>query len=174
MAPANMSSILSNLFGDIHVIDVAIGKPSLPNTIGESLVRTYGEPVHEYPLYRQSIEVSGVSGITIRLGNKDLPLDLSLSDAISTLQPDVQRNLPKEKPAFIPAFGVLGAHHNYVSAMKWALESFNKANRPYYEQAKIQPLVGGMVTGETTFFLFAEHVGEANLEHIKIPRHSGT
>jgi hypothetical protein len=34
--------------------------------------------------------------------------------------------------------------------------------------------VGGMVTGETTFFLFAEHVGEANLEHIKIPRHSGT
>ncbi len=174
-----MSSTLSNLFSNLPVIDVRVGKPSLPNLIGEELIKTYGvygegvagEGVHDYPLDRQHIIIPDGSGGLIDLGKGNKPLDLSMRDAFATLQPQVTRSMPPQEPAFIPAAGLTGAHYTYVSAMKWALDTFNRLNAPYYEEAKVSPLVGGMVMNETTFSYFVRHLRNTNLEYIQVEQH---
>lgn len=174
-----MSNDLSNRFGDFHAIDVIVGKPSLPNRMAAELIRNYGdygngvmgEDVHDYPLDRKAVTVYDEQGLPINLGKGKIPLDLSLKDAFDTLQPGMPRNFPQQDATFIPAAGMLGAHYMYVMALKWALDTFNRINRPYYRESGTDELVGGMVMNETTFYYFLRQLSHSNLEHIKVELH---
>lgn len=164
-----MTDRISEILPDAPLIDLHIGMPSLPNKVLERAEKLYVEGIHEYPLHRTKVIVDGID-----LGDGTRPLAISLRDAIETLQPHVKRQLPDVADYFTPTFGVLGAHDLYVRTMQWALDTFNRLNRDYYAEANIQPLIGGMITGETTFFLFPKQIGESNLEHLCVPQSPST